>query len=331
MLRVGIIGGGFIGDMHAQCYKALPKRCEIKGIADVNTKNAKKFQKKFKVKIYPDAFSLIGDKGIDIIDICLPTYLHKEYVIKAAKAGKHVLCEKPIALTIKDGEKMVEAAKKAKVKFMVAHVIRFWPEYAYLKKLVKQKKLGRLKSITLTRLTSRPAWSWQNWIQQPKKSGGAFTDLHIHDTDFALYLLGWPKKISSYAVKSKYGWDHVFSTFYYKSGIIANLEAGWDMSGNYPFTMAFIANFEKGTVEYNSRHRIFNIYKTNGGIESPKFATEITAEESIGNIASLGGYIKEIEYFLDLCAGKSVPKVITPEDALTSLKLITEELRQARI
>ncbi len=177
-----------------------------------------------------------------------------------------------------------EQFKKAKEKFMIAHVIRFWPEYVYLKELVKRKELGRLKSITLTRLASRPIWSW----------------------------------------------DHVFSTFYYKSGTIAYLEAGWDMSENYPFTMAFTANFDKGTVEYNSRHNIFNIYKKGGEIESPRLANEITAEGSTGNIASLGGFIKEIEYFLNLCSGKKVSKVITPEDAVMSLKFIQEELKDAR-
>lgn len=327
MLKIGIIGGGFTGDMHAQCYKSLSERCEIKGIADVNTGRAKELERKFKVRIYRSAQGLLDAKDVDVIDVCLPTYLHKEYVLKAIRSGKHVLCEKPIALTVKDGEDMVKAAKKAKVKFMVAHVIRFWPEYVYLKELVKQNELGKLRSITLIRLSPRPAWSWQNWIQQPQKSGGALTDLHIHDTDFLLYLLGWPKKISSYAVKSKYGWDHVFSTFYYGNGAIANLEGGWDMSDNYPFTMAFTANFEKGSVEYNSRHNIFNIYKGGEKIESPKLAQGITVEGSIGNVASLGGYVKEIEYFLNLCVNKKVPKVITPEDAVTSLRFIKEELK----
>ena len=73
------------------------------------------------------------------------------------------------------------------------------------------------------------------------------------------------------------------------------------MSGNYPFTMVFTVNFEKGSIEYNIRHSIFNIYRAGREIESPKFSGELTAEGSIGNISTLGGYIKEIEYFLDLC------------------------------
>lgn len=329
MLKIGIIGAGFTGDMHARCYKALPGRCELKGISDVNIERVKRFQKKFKIKIYPDAQSLIDDKDIDIVDVCLPTYLHKEYTIKAAESGKHILCEKPIALTVKDGEEMVNAAKKAKVKFMVAHVIRFWPEYVYLKDIVRRRELGNLRSIVLTRLSARPSWSWQNWLQHPQKSGGALLDLHIHDTDFVFYLLGWPDRISSYGVKSKYGWDHVFSTFYYKRGVIAQIEGGWDMSDRYPFTMAFIANFERGTVEYSSQQNKFNVFKLGKNTESPRINEDITAEGSIGNISSLGGYIKEIEYFLDLCWGKKVPRIITPEDALMSLKLIKKELKEA--
>lgn len=329
MFKVGIIGAGFMGEMHAQCYKALPDKCELKAIADLRSEKARLFEEKFQVKTYSQAEELIGRKDIDIIDVCLPTYLHKEYVLKAIKAGKNVLCEKPIALTIKEGEEMVQAAKEAGVKFMIAQVIRFWPEYVYLKELYDRKELGKLKSFVMTRLSPRPVWGWENWLQQPLKSGGALVDLHIHDTDYCLYFLDWPKKISSRGNKTKFGWDHVFSTFTYRGGVVASLEGGWDMPDKFPFTMAFTANFEKGTVEYNSRHNIFNIYKTTGETESPKLGVEMEAKGTGGNISSLGGYVKEIEYFLNYCLGQDVPKIITPEEAVESLRLVLEEMKLA--
>jgi predicted dehydrogenase len=212
---------------------------------------------------------------------------------------------------------------------MVAQVIRFWPEYVFLKDLYDRKELGKLKSIIMTRLSARPVWGWENWLQQPLKSGGALVDLHIHDTDYCLYLLGWPEKISSRGVKTKFGWDHIFSTFTYRGGAVATLEGGWDMPDKFPFTMAFIANFEKGTVEYNSRHNIFNIYKTTGEIESPKLGVEMEAKGTGGNISSLGGYFKEIEYFLEVCQGEKVPSIITPREPVESLRLALEEMKIA--
>ena len=329
MLKVGIIGAGFMGEMHAQCYKAIPEKCELKALADLRNDKARLFEEKFKVKVYSQAEELINEKDIDIVDVCLPTYLHHQYVLKAIRAGKNVLCEKPIALTVKDGKEMVAAAKKARVKFMVAQVIRFWPEYVYLKELYDRKELGNLKSISMTRLSPRPVWGWENWLQQPVKSGGAFLDLHIHDTDFCLYLLGWPEKISSRGVKTKFGWDHVFSTFTYRAGVAAAMEGGWDMPDKFPFTMAFTANFEKGTVEYNSRHNIFNIYKSDGQIESPKLGVEMEAKGTGGNISNLGGYFKEIEYFLKYCQGEDVPSIITPQEPVESLRLVLEEMKVA--
>jgi len=134
MVKVGIVGAGFMGSMHANVYNLLPDS-KIAGIADIRGEKAKSLAAKFKTIPYYDPQQMIEKQDITVIDICLPTFLHKEYVIKAAEMGKDVLCEKPIALTVEDANEMITACKKNRVRFMVAHVIRFWDEYRFLKEV----------------------------------------------------------------------------------------------------------------------------------------------------------------------------------------------------
>ena len=138
MVKVGVIGAGGMGLMHSQCYSLLPG-AKFVGIADIRKEKAAECQKKFNTKFYDYAEDLLNNSEVDVVDICLPTYLHPELVIKAATAGKSVICEKPIALKVEDADRMVEAAEKHKVIFMVAQVIRFWPEYMRLKEIYDRK------------------------------------------------------------------------------------------------------------------------------------------------------------------------------------------------
>src|SRR5438067_694260 len=244
MLKVSILGCGFMGRMHANVYKLLPD-AELVAILDRNKSKASKFAKEFGAKAYTDFDEMIAKTKPDIIDICLPTYLHKEFTLKAATAKKHVLCEKPIALNLKDADQMIKACERAGVYFMIAHCIRFWPEYAHLKKITESGELGRLLSVNLTRMGEFPTWSSDNWLANEKLSGGAALDMHIHDTDYALYLLGEPNDVASFGNIDEHGPSFVFTTLTYP-GTIAHLEGGWNLPKRTPFRMTFRAIFERG-------------------------------------------------------------------------------------
>ncbi|MEI7905456.1 MAG: Gfo/Idh/MocA family oxidoreductase, partial [Candidatus Firestonebacteria bacterium] len=157
MPKVGIVGSGFIGGVHYGSHSKL-KDSEVIAFCDIDINKARKtvkgestggnlsVEKTKPVSFDPEAIQfydnydkMLANKEIEVIDVCLPTYMHKDAVVKAAKAGKHILCEKPMALDLKEADEMIAAVKKAKVKFMVAHVIRFWPEYEVLKELSDKK------------------------------------------------------------------------------------------------------------------------------------------------------------------------------------------------
>ena len=328
MVRIGVIGAGFMGSMHTQCYALLPG-VKLVGIADCRKEKAVELADKFGCIAYENAGNLLKNSEVDAVDICLPTFLHKKWVIKAAKAGKHVLCEKPIALTVKDADKMVEAADKQGVIFMVAQVIRFWPEYVRLKEIYQKGELGRLVSLHLTRLSPTPTWGWENWLGTSQKSGGALIDLHIHDTDYLQYLLGQPKSLYSVGRKVDEGYWHIMTSFKYPE-MVVTAEGGWDFVDTFPFRMAFVANFEKGVVEYNSMYtKPFAIY-TPGKSEFPQLAPDSPhPSEGGGNISALGGYYNEIKYFVECVEKREKPAVVTPEEARNSLGIALKEFKSA--
>jgi predicted dehydrogenase len=329
MIKVGIIGCGFMGEMHANCYRFI-KDVKVFGVYDVSEERAMKLAALTGAKVYNNADALINDKEVDAINICVPTYLHKEYVIKCAKAKKHIFCEKPLAFSTEDVEEIIKELEKTKVKLMVGMVLHFWPEYAEFKKIVHSKKYGRLATLTCTRLSSHPVFGWDKWYSDPKRSGSAVLDLHIHDVDFIYYLLGKPKSVYSRGRKTKRGWEHVYTIYEY-DGAVADAEAGWDMAESFGFVMAIRGTFEDGTVvEYNSKNQPLIIYSKEK-TELVEIQEQEEVEESVetsGNISQLGGYYNEIKYWVECLKNDKHPeKGVSVREAKVVLEIIHSEVK----
>src|SRR5579884_441379 len=133
MLRVGLAGCGFMGRMHAAVYAALAG-AKLAACTDAEpSQNGRALAQKFEIPYYASFEEMLDKEQIDFVDICLPTFLHKEYTVAAAARRKHVFCEKPMAMTLKEADEMIEACSVAGVRLMIAHCIRFWPEYRILR------------------------------------------------------------------------------------------------------------------------------------------------------------------------------------------------------
>ena len=327
MVRVAIVGAGFMGKMHGNVYANLPES-KVVAVVDIDINKAEEIAKSHGARVATKMDEVLD--SVDLVDVCLPTYLHCKYTVMAAHAGKHVLCEKPITLNLKDADSMITAAKKSGVKFMVAHCIRFWPEYAALKEIFEEKRYGRLMSIWMLRVSPTPVWSWDNWILQKNKSGGALLDLHIHDTDFLLYLLGRPESVFSRGTKNKNGWSHVWTVYNYRR-VAAVAEGGWDLPAKFPFNMAFRAVFEEAVVEFGlvpqSRMLLYQADKEPVPMDVPQ--PKVTGVQAGGNISALGGYFNEIQYFIECISKDEKPKIVTPQDARMSLQIILAEQKSA--
>lgn len=303
MLKVGVVGVGGISGAHIPVWEAM-ENAELIAICDIRPERMEKYENKRK---YTDFDEMLDNEEFDIIDICLPTYLHADFAVKAMERGINVICEKPISLKEEDIDRVYLAAEKNNVKFMVAQVLRFWPEYELLKEIYETKKYGRLLSGTMTRLGCYPRWSWDGWMMDEKRSGLVPFDLHIHDLDFMVYAFGMPKV--SYQYRSKLPDQDFIAVSYNFGDFSINSEASW-YSSCYPFTAEFRFQFEDAVVaNENGKMMIF-------GRDDLKIDLSEEAEGDTGNInlPKSNAYANEIHYFADCVANnKPVEKVKAEE------------------
>jgi predicted dehydrogenase len=323
MLRVVLAGCGFMGRMHANVYKLLD-RAKLVAVTDCHG-GGEEFGKDFGVPAFRSLEDAIKSVEADAVDICLPTDLHHEATIRSADLGKHVFCEKPMALRVEDADEMILASEAAKVRLMIGHCIRFWPEYALLKKIKDEGRLGKLTSINLTRYGEFPSWSMDNWLGQESRSGGAALDMHIHDTDYARWLFGEPDEIASYGVDDGRGIGQIFTTMRFGDQV-AHLEGGWNMPKQTPFKMAFRAIFEKGAAMMDGGP--MTVIEQGKEPVVPKFAKMSVAGG--GNISDMGGYYVELDYFVNRVLDGKPFEISTAESSRDSLRTVLEEIRQVR-
>ncbi|HSV73076.1 MAG TPA: Gfo/Idh/MocA family oxidoreductase [Chthonomonadales bacterium] len=325
MVRVGLVGAGFMGRMHANVYAALPN-AQVVAVADQRPEQLHALAAQASARPYSSMEEMLKAEQLDMADICLPTHLHAEMSTKAARARLHVLCEKPMAVSVAQADEMIAEARKHGVLLMVAHCIRFWPEYVKLREMVRSGALGALKSLNLTRVSPRPTWAANNWLMNEELSGSAALDLHIHDTDYALHLLGAPDSIAARGTRTGDGLSHIAALMTF-GPVVVSLEGGWDFPSSFPFKMAFRAVFERGAMAMDGGP--LTVYED--GKDPVVVEIEPMAAASAGgNISDLGGYYGEIRYFVECIEKGEEPVLVTPESSRQSLEVTLREIALAR-
>lgn len=252
------------------------------------------------VRWTPDWHSVIFDPEIDAVDICLPTNLHKEAILLALEHGKHVFCEKPMALTETDCDEILAAAGKSSRIFMVGQVLRFMFPYRYAASFVQEIGRSNIKDCTLQRSTGFPGWG--GWLGKEEYSGGAILDLLSHDLDQALHLFGHPQTISA---KSLGPVDTMEATLRYPDGLTVKVEGGW-FNPDLPFSASF-------HIESQDESLIFKdgaLSRQSGGTRS---TIEIPSTDD--------GYFSELAYFVECCRTSSAPQLCPPAESAQAVKI----------
>ncbi len=326
MVRIGIIGLGFMGRMHIAAYQKIDG-VKITAIADQdprraqgdfsggwgNIEGAAESMDMTGVTGTTDYHALLNSPEVDAVDICVPTPLHEELAIAALSAGKHVLCEKPLALSSQSAKRIADAARSAKGIFMPAMCIRFWPEYAWLKQAVAEGRYGKVLDATFHRVAAMPA----GWFSNGEISGGGILDLHVHDTDFVYHVFGKPQAVFSRGYTKTSGKiDAVNSEFIYEGGPhYCTVEGSWTQDDKFPFNMRWRVNFEKGTAEFISGRTPALVVASGGEVKELTFDGD--------------GYYHELKYFAACCATGEKPTVVTADDAVESLRIVEAEAKSA--
>lgn len=309
MVKIAMIGAGFMGRTHAQIY-VKAQNAEIVGLCDKNRELGEKFAEEFQCAYFEEIEVLLEQCEVDVMDICVPTFLHEEYVMTAAKYKKHVFCEKPVTFSVKQLDGMIHAIKQSGKKMFVGQVVRFWPEYVTAKKKYESGDLGNLKAVYAARLSEHPAWS--EWYKRVENSGGGLLDLHLHDVDYVCYLLGKAEYVYAVGQKNAYGcWNHVMSILSFPNGISAAIEGIIEMAKGYPFTMQLRLVGEKKVYDY--------IMKAGTNLEdvgSAKRETRIY-EEGMSTVLALDetdAYETELLHFLNCVENNKESEIISMED-----------------
>jgi len=262
MVGIGIVGIGFMGMIH---YLAARKLTGGRVVA-LCSRDAKKLagdwtsiQGNFGPRgtamdlsahaRYADVAALLADPSVDLVDLCVPNDEHARLAIRALEAGKHVLVEKPIALTTADADLMVAAARASGKRLMVAHVLPFFPEFAFAAEAVASGRYGELRAAHLKRVIARPEWS--RGIADADRSGGAAIDLHIHDTHYLCLVCGVPQAVHSRGVVEGNAVVHLATQYLYdRSGLTATAVSGSLSQSGRPFTHGFEFYLERATLAF---------------------------------------------------------------------------------
>ncbi|HWE04369.1 MAG TPA: Gfo/Idh/MocA family oxidoreductase [Tepidisphaeraceae bacterium] len=324
MTNIGIIGLGFMGRTHYEAWQKLGD-AQVIMVADQNPRRAAGDLSggwgnlgtggitqlpMDRIRGVTDFHELIDDPHVDVIDICVPTPGHVELALRALASGKHVLCEKPLALSSADARRIGAAAAGAGGFFMPCMCVRFWPQWEWLKSAVVEQRYGKVKSAVFRRLGSMPS----GWFKEGKLSGGALFDLHVHDVDFIYHLFGKPAGVFSRGYSKTSGEiDHIVTQYLFDDYPLVIAEGGWCMADGYPFAAKYTVNFERGTADYDS-----------GRTENPLIFYADGKAEQIA-VSEGDGFSGELSYFLDCVKTGKKPTRVTADDAVAGLTIIEAE------
>ncbi len=326
-VRVALVGFGGIARAHNTGYRNLTEMgapVELVAVCDVNPEQ---FESQLAINVdtgksglpanihtYTDVDEMIAKEEFDVADICLPTYLHPEYAVKMLKAGKHVLSEKPMALTSEGCDEMILTAKQENRKLMIGQCLRFSPIYLFLKDCIDDKRFGELKHLFMERLSAQPRWGFEHWFEDDEKSGGCILDMHIHDVDMVRFLLGEPKAVSAIALDGETRWQVENTRMYYDNKLVV-INGSWDESATCKFKAGYRARFEKASVLFENGSVM--VYPDEGEPYAAKLKS------------SYDHLTEEIRAFVDeLLAGKIESDVNPSESAKESVRVV-EKLRES--
>ena len=289
---IGIVGIGFMGWIHFQAIERLTGA----RVSAICSRDASKrsgdwtsIQGNFGPRgtqvdlagrsVHSDLTELLADPAVDLVDLCVPNDQHAAQAIQALEAGKHVLVEKPIALTTADADAMVAAARANDRLLMVAHVLPFFPEFAFAREAIASGRFGRLRAAHLSRVIAKPTSAEGN--NDSDRSGGPAIDLHIHDTHYIGLICGVPKAVRSRGVEEVGAMAYLSTQYLYEDPNIAvSAVSGALAQPGRSFAHGFEIYLERATLAFGFSSiggqgilsPALSVMHSDGSVETPTLA-----------------------------------------------------------
>jgi predicted dehydrogenase len=328
-MRIAVVGLGFMGSTHLQALRKVPEaklaavvsddprklEGDLSGISG-NLNRASDDKLDFStIRKYRRVEDALADPEIDAVDLCLPTHLHAPIAAQSLQAGKHVLVEKPMALSGAECDELIRVSEASGKMLMVAHVLRFWDAYQPLIDVKQTGRLGEARSLVFRRRCAAPQWG--KWLQDPAKGGGGVFDLLIHDVDMCVHLFGLPESVSATGYEDlASGIDLITAQLHYAGIGSVIVSGGWHHPTSYPFSMEYTASFQGGTIEFSTAGRPATLYSASGNAEELKLPDQ-------------DGFVAELAYFTSCAKSGKQPERCHPRESAQATKL-TLLLNEAR-
>lgn len=325
MIRIGIIGLGGMGRVHFEAYQKI-EGAKVVGVCDADPRRVAGDLSGATLNLaegglqrLPECITgttdfreLIARDDIDVIDVCTATPTHVEIATAALKAGRHVVCEKPLGRSPAEVRPLVELAGRSEKFFMPAMCIRFWPAYAWLKRAAIEGRFGQIRSAVFRRRASIPG----GWFRDGNLSGGGILDLHVHDVDFVYHLLGRPAKVFARGYNGPSGAiDHIVANYIYNdlaAPAVVIAEGAWTMGDGFGFDMSYTVTFDRATVDFDFMRK-------------PPLRLIENGRSTPIDVGDEFGYVVELRYFIDCIRRRERPTVVTADDALNVLHVVEAE------
>lgn len=325
-MKAAIIGNGWISrNAHKRSFDSLKAEgsdIELVAICDVREEMLKNNSGE---RLYTDVDEMLkAETDLDFVVICLPTYLHAEYAIKCMKAGLHVLCEKPMALTVEDCDKMIACSKETGKRLMVAQCCRFTDERRIMKKYIDEEILGKPVSAFFSAADGAPDWGYNDWFKNADLSGGCMLDLQAHHIDLVNWFFGVPDFTSTVARQCKpdfTGYGSISANMGYDNGLFVHIWSDWGMDVNNHNKRFIRINFEKGYLYQDMNKEPFFV--------EVKYDKTTKDLNEIPKTILTSDYRAELEYFVD-CVKNNLPFDICPaEECKNVIKVMRAQEKSA--
>ncbi len=343
MTNIGIAGIGFMGWIHYLAYQRTAD-ARLAAICEVNPKRLAGDWRDIKgnfgppgeevdvsgLACYDNFDAMVADPNIDVVDICLPPSAHAAAAIKALEHGKHVFCEKPMALTTAACDEMVRAADRAGKLIMIGHVLPMHVQYQFARTAATDGRYGKLLGGHFRRVISDPLWLKD--FYDPTLVGGPLLDLHIHDAHFIRLLFGMPRFVTSRGRMRGEVVEYCNSFFEFEdSDLVVSATAGVINQQGRPFDHGYEIHFEKATLLFE-----FAVYGDAGKQLMPLTVLDDAGdviEPEIGASDEITPFAAEIRELLDaIQAGRPSPILggSLARDAIVLCHKQTEAVRERK-
>ncbi|WP_136607986.1 Gfo/Idh/MocA family protein [Paenibacillus dokdonensis] len=311
-MNIAIIGCGTMGLTYAHNLGNMPG-VQVSGVADLIQERADQAAAVSGAASYTNWEEMLEKERPETVAVCLPTYLHKTFVLSLAQRGLHVICEKPAALTVEDAKEMEEACSQHGVRLFIGHVVRFFPNYRNALEQVRSGTIGEAKMAHFKRCGSYPQ-GVDFWYHDRAKSGGIIMDLIIHDIDFACWMFGDVESVyASVTSPDLNGMEYAQVTMKFSSGAIANLTGFWGYAG--PFTTQFEISGDGGIIRFDSNQ----VQSLDLKIASSGSGTEEAVQVPSSPVLH-DPYYLEVQHFIE-CIREGSEPIVSAADACRAIEI----------